>query len=133
MDQCWETSFLFSCFKHVLGNLFAVILERLSFLLQSCVVHCFVIRSCAYFLGCLVNQLFYIFEHLFILVDDHLLKILSFCVFVSIGDVAFLFKRGTYFARRVWKHCPVCNVVPRYFLPKTLCLSDGGYKREKTR
>ena len=33
LDQCWETSFLFSCFKHVLGNLFAVILARLSFFL----------------------------------------------------------------------------------------------------
>ena len=45
LDQCWETSFffLFSCFKHVLGNLFAVILARLSFFLQSCVLHYFVI------------------------------------------------------------------------------------------
>ena len=43
LDQCWETSFLFSCFKHVLGNLFAFILARLSFFLQSCVVHYFVI------------------------------------------------------------------------------------------
>ena len=47
--------------------------------------------SCACFLGYLVNQLFYIFEHLFILVEDQLVKILSFCVFLSPGDVAFLF------------------------------------------
>ena len=39
----WETIFLFSCFKHVLGNLFAFILARLSFFLQFCVVHYFVI------------------------------------------------------------------------------------------
>ena len=43
LGQCWETSFLFSCFKHVLGNLFAFILARLSFFLQSCVVHYYVI------------------------------------------------------------------------------------------
>ena len=33
LGQCWETSFLFSCFKHVLGNLFAFIIARLSFFL----------------------------------------------------------------------------------------------------
>ena len=87
--------FLFSCFKHVLGNLFAFILARLSFFLQSCVVHYFVFCSCACFLGCLVNQLFYIFEHLLNLVEDRLVKILSFCVFVSPGDVAFLLKIAT--------------------------------------
>ena len=90
-----ENKFFISCFKHVLGNLFAVILARLSFFLQSRVVHCFVICSCAYFLGCLVNQLFYIFEHLFSLFEDRLVKILSFCVFASPGDVAFFMKRGT--------------------------------------
>ena len=95
LDQCWETGFLFSCFKHVLGNLFAVILARLSFLSAILRRALFCYCSCAYFLGCLVNQLFYIFEHLFILVEDRLLKILSFCVFVSPGDVAFLLKRGT--------------------------------------
>ena len=80
----------------MLVNLFAFILARLSFFLQFCVVHYFVIvSSCACFLGCLVNQLFYIFEHLFSLVEDRLVKILSFCVFVSPGDVAFLLKRGT--------------------------------------
>ena len=87
--------FLFSCFKHVLGNLFAVILARLSFLSAILRRALFCYCSCAYFLGCLVNQLFYIFEHLFILVEDRLVKILSFCVFVSPGDVAFLLKRGT--------------------------------------
>ena len=73
------------------------------------------------------------FEHLFILVEDRLDKIIRFCVFVSPGDVIFLLKRGTRLERRVWEHCPVCHVVPRYFLPRTLCLSDGGYKREETR
>ena len=96
LDQCWETIFLFSCFKHVLGNLFAFILARLSFFFPAilrCALLCYC--SCACFLGYLVNQLFYIFEHLFILVEDRLVKILSFCVFVSPGDVAFLLKRGT--------------------------------------
>ena len=95
LDQCWETSFLFSRFEHVLGNLFAFILARLSFFsaILRCALFCYC--SCACFLGCLVNQLFYIFEHLFILVEDRLVKILSFCVFVSPGDVAFLLKRGT--------------------------------------
>ena len=88
--------FLFSCFKRVLGNLFAFILARLSFFfcaILRCALFCYC--SCACFLGYLVNQLFYIFEHLFILVEDRLVKILSFCVFVSPGDVAFLLKRGT--------------------------------------
>ena len=43
--------FLFSCFKHVLGNLFAFILARLSFFLQSCVLHYFVIVVMLVFFG----------------------------------------------------------------------------------
>ena len=88
--------FLFSCFEHVLGNLFAFVLARLSFFfcnIALCTI--MLLCSCACFLGYLVNQLLYIFEHLFILVEDLLVKILSFCVFVSPGDVAFLMKRGT--------------------------------------
>ena len=75
--------FFISCFKHVLGNLFAFILASLTFFLQSCVVHYFVIVVVLVFLDILVNQLFYIFEHLFILVEDRQVKILSFCVFLS--------------------------------------------------
>ena len=55
------------------------------------------------------------FEQLLILVEDRPDKILSFCVFVSPGDVTFLLKRGTRLERRVWEHCPVLHVVPRYF------------------
>ena len=58
-------------------------------------MHYFVIVVVLVFLDILVNQLFCIFEHLFILVEDRLVKILSFCVFVLPGDVAFLLKRGT--------------------------------------
>ena len=94
--QCWETSFYFralnTCwviysllFSHVFLSFFSAILR--------CALLCYC--SCACFLGYLVNQLFYIFEHLFILVEDRLVKILSFYVFVSPGDVAFLLKRGT--------------------------------------
>ena len=61
------------------------------------------------------GKLFYMFEHLFILVEDRPDKILSFCVFVSPGDVTFLSKRGTRLERRVWEHCLVFHVVPRYF------------------
>ena len=50
-DQCRETSFITSSFKHVLGNLFAFILLSLSFFfLQSCVVHYFVIAAVLVFL-----------------------------------------------------------------------------------
>ena len=55
------------------------------------------------------------FEHLFILVEDRPHKILSFCVFMSPGDVTFFLKRGTRLERWVWEHCPVCHVVPGYF------------------
>ena len=87
--------FLFSCFKHVLGKFFPFILALLSFFsaILRCALLCYCSGAC--FLGYLVNQLFYIFEHLFILVEDRLVKILSFCGFVSPGDVAFLLKRGT--------------------------------------
>ena len=61
------------------------------------------------------GKLFYMFEHLFILVEDRPDKILSFCVFVSPGDVTFLSKRGTRLERRVWEHCPVFHVVPQHF------------------
>ena len=69
----------------MLGNLFAFILARLSFFsaILRCALFCYC--SCACFLGYLVNQLFCIFEHFFILVEDLLVKILSFCVFVSPG------------------------------------------------
>ena len=50
LDQCRETSFIISSFKHVLGNLFAFILVSLSFFLQSCVVHYFVIAAVLVFL-----------------------------------------------------------------------------------
>ena len=54
-------------------------------------------------------------EHLLILVEDRPDKILSFYIFVSPGDVTFLLKRETRLERRVWEHCPVFHVVPRYF------------------
>ena len=61
------------------------------------------------------GKLFHMFEHLFILVEDRPDKILSFCGFVSPGDVTFLSKRGTRLERRVWEHCLVFHVVPRHF------------------
>ena len=51
-------------------------------------------------------------EHLLILVEDRPDKILSFCIFVSPGDVTFLLKRETRLERRVWEHFPVFHVVP---------------------
>ena len=95
LDQCWETSFYFRALSTcwvIYSLLFSHVFLFFSAILR-CALLCYC--SCACFLGYLVNQLFYIFEHLFILVEDRLVKILSFCVFVSPGDVAFLLKRGT--------------------------------------
>ena len=55
LDQCRETSFIISSFKHVLGNLFAFLLVSLSFFSAILRRALFCYCSCASFLGCLVS------------------------------------------------------------------------------
>ena len=61
----------------------------------------------------------------------------AFCVALCRQVTWSSFSRGTRLERRVWELCPVYHRSAEIFPPRTkrlsLCLSDGGCTREKTR